>query len=184
MILPTRLVLSMICLLFFSAAAFQAPPSFCTPVHIAAFRATSANGADCHEGYTELVTIPCDSVKSSTRLALQLKAMGGLQHEPEKNTWSPAQLEDGLSLAYSDGSAVLSVTLTDASISFTREGSTPSMAYQLQESAVIGDYLAEISSLADGDGGEVKEGNRLVNLGAEGWEALEDAKNKFNVKRG
>ena len=157
----------------FQAARFQAA------------RTSALFAADtCHEGFVDLVNIPCEAVKSSTRLALQLKAMGGLQHEPEKNTWSPAQLDDGLSMSYSDGSAALSVKLTEASISFSRDGSSPSMAYQLQESVVIGEYLAEISSLADGDGGEVKEGDRLVRLGAEGWEALEDAKLKFNVKRG
>lgn len=139
---------------------------------------------DSHDGNEELIVLPAVSIKKSLRLSLQLLSMGGLQNEPQHNTWTVTQLDDppGLSLTFSDNTAVVAVTFTDSSISFSRIGSTPSMAYRLQEAVIIGAFLKEIESLANGDGGNIAVENRLLSFDADGFKALDDAKQKYNIK--
>ncbi|GMH55393.1 hypothetical protein TL16_g11647 [Triparma laevis f. inornata] len=110
--------------------------------------------------------------------------MGGLQNEPQPNTWTVTQLDDppGLSLTFSDNTAAVAVTFTNSSISFSRIGSTPSMAYRLQEAVIIGAFLKEIESLANGDGGNIAVENRLLSFDADGFKALDNAKQKYNIK--
>ncbi|GMH89352.1 hypothetical protein TrVE_jg8055 [Triparma verrucosa] len=110
--------------------------------------------------------------------------MGGLQNEPEPGTWTVEQLDDppGLSLSYIDSSGTVAITFDDSSISFSRIGSAPSMAFRLQEAVLISKFLLEIEELASGDGGTVAPKNRLVYLGEVGSEALADAKDRYNIK--
>ena len=137
-----------------------------------------------HDGMEEVLKLPAVSIKKSLRLSLQLLSMGGLQNEPEPGTWTVEQLDDppGLSLSYIDSSGTVAITFDDSSISFSRIGSAPSMAFRLQEAVLISKFLLEIEELASGDGGTVAPENRLVYLGEVGSEALADAKDRYNIK--
>lgn len=104
-------------------------------------REESAAGIHC------VVTIPVKSIKQGgLRLFIMLYMMG-MQNTPDPGSWKadqPSKSEYVVDLYYKDGSAILSVELTEDSIIVSRVGSSPSTAYTMQESSIVQGILDEL----------------------------------------
>jgi hypothetical protein len=116
-------------------------------------------------GTTRIVSIPVQSIKpGGLRLFLMFYLLG-MQNTPDKNTWSanqPSTDEYVLEFWFRDRSAVLTLTLESNRISLDRTGSSPSVAYLMQETSVVQGILDELQQMASDDQVEVK--HRLLLL--------------------
>jgi hypothetical protein len=111
-------------------------------------------------GTTRIVSIPVQSIKpGGLRLFLMFYLLG-MQNTPDKNTWSanqPSTDEYVLEFWFRDRSAVLTLTLESNRISLDRTGSSPSVAYLMQETSVVQGILDELQQMASDDQVDVKD---------------------------
>eukprot|EP00566_Odontella_aurita_P022229 CAMPEP_0113533296 /NCGR_PEP_ID=MMETSP0015_2-20120614/4522_1 /TAXON_ID=2838 /ORGANISM="Odontella" /LENGTH=233 /DNA_ID=CAMNT_0000432325 /DNA_START=195 /DNA_END=896 /DNA_ORIENTATION=- /assembly_acc=CAM_ASM_000160 len=127
-------------------------------------------------GSSRVLTIPVDSLKvGGLRLYLSLYLMGQ-QNTPDKGSWRANQVGDsGIDVYYQDRTGALMIDLSEDSkcITIDRLGSSPSMQYLMQESAILGGLLDELDTIASDE--EINEPNRLIQLAAPG-NAIESAR--------
>lgn len=93
-----------------------------------------------------------------------LYLMGEL-NTPNKGTWKidqPTADEYAIDMFFHDRSAVLMLRLTESAVTIDRMGSTPSMAYNMQESVIVDKMLDELQKMvSDGD---IAQKDRLLEL--------------------
>jgi len=97
-----------------------------------------------------VLDLPCTDVKvAPLRFFLQLWLVS-VQNEPSPNTWLVQQDdENNLFIYHSDGSARLSLDLTENGLKVTQDGTKPSLPFQLQSAVLLHgllDQLEEISA--------------------------------------
>jgi hypothetical protein len=111
-------------------------------------------------GTTRIVSIPVQSIKpGGLRLFLMFYLLG-MQNTPDKGTWSanqPSTDEYVLEFWFRDRTAVLTMTLESNQILLDRTGSSPSVAYLMQETSVVQGILDELQQMASDDQVDVKD---------------------------
>jgi len=112
---------------------------------------------------TEIFHIPAKKIKvGGLRLYLALYFMGE-QNTPTRNTWRADQTPSGgIDLYYTDRTGALIITFTEESMTVGRLGSSPSMDYLMQESAIVSGMLDQLDEISDDT--NIGEANRLMCL--------------------
>ena len=100
----------------------------------------------------------------------------GMQNTPDRGAWKadqPTRDEYVIDYYYHDRTAMLTIELSEESITIDRIGAVPPNAYVLQETVIVGGILDELQQCAFDD--SVEEENRLLQL-SEPKDAIEQAR--------
>jgi len=111
-----------------------------------------------------------------------------LQNQPEPNTWKANQSDEGALDMYflNDNTAMISIQMSDKSITMDRYGATPSLAYMLQESLLLHSILDELEGLAfgvEGEDDDVKDENRLIVFSEDEKDAISLAREALPARK-
>ena len=131
---------------------------------------SSENNDDHHDdddlGHTtRLVSLKVSAIKpGGLRLFLMFYLLG-VQNSPEKGMWKvdqPTSDEYIVNVFFHDKTAALIVLLGRDYVTIDRLGSTPSMAYILQETVIVDGILQELQKIATDV--DIKRDDRLILL--------------------
>ena len=136
----------------------------------------------------DVIDIPAKVIKTKPlKFFLQIFFVG-IQNEPFKGAWllnANEEVEEYLEVYFADGTGMLSVRFeNDYGLRIQRKGKRPSLQYMLQESVLLHSVLDELEAIAfgDGDNGEVKDEERLLQFAEGNEDVLSKARAKLPAR--